>query len=87
VSTYAYVNPVVAVFLGWLILSEPLTPRTLVAAAVIVGAVALITRGSGREGRNAGGSERGDRRTSLGDHVARGAASEKRVARTPKSAA
>jgi drug/metabolite transporter (DMT)-like permease len=46
VSTYAYVNPVVAVFLGWLILSEPLTPRTLAAAAVIVGAVALITRGA-----------------------------------------
>lgn len=45
VSTYAYVNPVVAVFLGWLVLSEPLSPRTLVAAAVIVLAVALITLG------------------------------------------
>ncbi|HEU6450385.1 MAG TPA: EamA family transporter [Gemmatimonadaceae bacterium] len=87
VSTYAYVNPVVAVFLGWLILSEPLTPRTLVAAAVIVGAVALITRGSGREGRGTGGSERGGSRASLGDHAARGAVREKRVARTPKSAA
>ncbi len=41
-STYAYVNPVVAVFLGWLLASEPLTPRTLIAAAVIVGAVAII---------------------------------------------
>lgn len=43
VSTYAYVNPVVAVFLGWFIASEPITPRTLIAAAVILGAVALIT--------------------------------------------
>ncbi|HEY0946381.1 MAG TPA: EamA family transporter [Opitutaceae bacterium] len=43
VSTYAYVNPVVAVFLGWLLLDEPITPRTLVASAIIVLAVAIIT--------------------------------------------
>jgi drug/metabolite transporter (DMT)-like permease len=42
IATYAYVNPVVAVILGWLVLREPLTPRTLVAGAVIVFAVALI---------------------------------------------
>ena len=42
-STYAYVNPVVAVLLGWLLADEPLTLRTLVAAAVIVGGVVLIT--------------------------------------------
>jgi drug/metabolite transporter (DMT)-like permease len=41
-STYAYVNPVVAVFLGWLILHERVTALTLVSAALIVGAVALI---------------------------------------------
>lgn len=43
VGTYAYVNPIVAVFLGWLILGEPLTGRTLVAAAVIISGVILIT--------------------------------------------
>ncbi|HVE77944.1 MAG TPA: EamA family transporter [Gemmatimonadaceae bacterium] len=42
-ATYAYVNPVVAVFLGWALASEPITGRTLVAAAIIIGAVALIT--------------------------------------------
>jgi drug/metabolite transporter (DMT)-like permease len=42
-ATYAYVNPVVAVLLGWLIASEPLTPKILLAAAVIVGSVVLIT--------------------------------------------
>ena len=42
VATYAYVNPVVAVLLGWAIAGEPITTRTLVAAAIIVGAVALI---------------------------------------------
>jgi drug/metabolite transporter (DMT)-like permease len=42
-STYAYVNPVVAVFLGWAIAGEPLTLRTLLAAAVIVVAVVIIT--------------------------------------------
>ncbi|MBW3553603.1 MAG: drug/metabolite exporter YedA [Gemmatimonadetes bacterium] len=43
-STYAYVNPVVAVFLGWLLAGERLTGRIAIASAVIVGAVALITR-------------------------------------------
>jgi drug/metabolite transporter (DMT)-like permease len=43
VSTYAYVNPIVAVILGWAVLGEPLTPRIALAATVIVGAVAIIT--------------------------------------------
>ncbi len=43
VSTYAYVNPVVAILMGNLLAQEPLTPRVVLAAAVIVGAVALIT--------------------------------------------
>ncbi len=42
VSTYAYVNPVVAVFLGWLLASEALTPRTIVAAAIIITSVVII---------------------------------------------
>ncbi len=42
-STYAYVNPVVAVFLGWLLAGERLTARVLLASAIIVGGVALIT--------------------------------------------
>jgi drug/metabolite transporter (DMT)-like permease len=45
VSTYAYVNPIVAVLLGWWILDEPLTARVLGAAAIIVLAVAVITTG------------------------------------------
>jgi len=43
VSTYAYVNPVVAVFLGWALAGEALTARIGVAAAIIVSGVALIT--------------------------------------------
>ncbi|MBS0663939.1 MAG: EamA family transporter [Verrucomicrobia bacterium] len=43
VSTYAYVNPVVAVVLGWLVLGEPVTSRTLLASAIIIAAVAIIT--------------------------------------------
>jgi len=46
VSTYAFVNPVVAVFLGWALAGETVTLRMLVAAAVIVAAVVLITRES-----------------------------------------
>ena len=48
VSTYAYVNPVVAMFLGWAILGEPINLRILLAAAVIIGAVAIITIGRTR---------------------------------------
>ena len=51
VGTYAYVNPVVAVALGSLILAEPIAPRTLIASAVIVGAVALIVTARGRLAR------------------------------------
>ena len=35
-------NPLVAVFLGWAVLSEPLSARTIAAGAIILGAVALI---------------------------------------------
>jgi drug/metabolite transporter (DMT)-like permease len=49
VSTYAYVNPVVAVFLGWLILHEPVTTRMLLAAATIVAAVVIITTQKSRK--------------------------------------
>ncbi|HEY7702480.1 MAG TPA: EamA family transporter [Candidatus Limnocylindrales bacterium] len=51
VATYAYVNPIVAVILGAILLSEPVGPRTLVAGAVIVGAVALIVTARGRMAR------------------------------------
>lgn len=43
VSTYAYVNPVVAVLLGWWILHEPITSRTVVASIMIVAAVVIVT--------------------------------------------
>ncbi len=42
VATYAFVNPVVALFLGWLIASETITLRTVIAAAVILTAVILV---------------------------------------------
>ncbi|MCB0268352.1 MAG: EamA family transporter [Calditrichia bacterium] len=42
VSTYAYVNPVVAVFLGWLFLDEPVTTQTAIASAIIILSVVLI---------------------------------------------
>jgi drug/metabolite transporter (DMT)-like permease len=48
VATYAYVNPVVAVILGWLVLGETIDARTLVAGGVIVFAVALIVTARGR---------------------------------------
>ena len=43
VATYAYVNPIIAVFLGWLIAGESFTGQMLVGAAVIVGSVVLVT--------------------------------------------
>jgi drug/metabolite transporter (DMT)-like permease len=50
VATYAYVNPVVAVFLGWLILHERLDRFTLAGMIVIVAAVALVTSSKLRSG-------------------------------------
>jgi drug/metabolite transporter (DMT)-like permease len=44
ISTYAYVNPVVAVFLGWTMAGEQLTPSDTVAAAIILCAVIIITK-------------------------------------------
>lgn len=43
VSTYAYVNPVVALLLGALVLNEPVTGRSLLAAAIIISGVVIIT--------------------------------------------
>ncbi len=48
VATYAFVNPVVAVLLGWLMLGEEIGGRELVAGGVIVAGVALIVRGTTR---------------------------------------
>lgn len=55
VGTYAYVNPVVAVFLGWAILSEPVTTVVVGGGALVVVGVALVVTAerppSGRTGR------------------------------------
>jgi drug/metabolite transporter (DMT)-like permease len=42
-STYAYVNPIVAMFLGWALAQEPFSLRNAVAAAIILAAVVIIT--------------------------------------------
>jgi drug/metabolite transporter (DMT)-like permease/GNAT superfamily N-acetyltransferase len=42
VATYAYVNPVVAIFLGWLLLNETITGTIVVGATLIVASVALV---------------------------------------------
>lgn len=49
VATYAYVNPVIAVVLGWLIASESMTGMMLVGAGVVVGSVVLITATKGEK--------------------------------------
>jgi drug/metabolite transporter (DMT)-like permease len=53
-ATYAYVNPVVAVLLGWAVAGETLTARSLVAAAVILGGVAMITLTRSKNGARPG---------------------------------
>ena len=49
-TTYAYVNPVVALLLGWAFAGESITGRTVAAMVVIVGAVVLITLPGARRG-------------------------------------
>ncbi len=48
VATYAYVNPVIAVILGWAFAGEELTLRTMIAAAVIIVGVVLIINNQSR---------------------------------------
>ncbi|HEY3824986.1 MAG TPA: hypothetical protein VGL82_10520, partial [Bryobacteraceae bacterium] len=43
--THTYANPIVAVLLGWLFASEPLTTRVVLASVAILGAILLIRRG------------------------------------------
>ena len=53
VATYAYANPLVAVFLGWAVENESIGTRTLVAGALILAAVALIVSPPRERPRNA----------------------------------
>lgn len=51
VSTYGYINPVVAVFLGWWILGETVGPRILLASLTIIAGVAMISMAKHRAGK------------------------------------
>jgi drug/metabolite transporter (DMT)-like permease len=62
VSTYAYVNPVVAVLLGALILAEPITASILIGAAIIVVAVGFIVTREGARLRAARASAAAEQR-------------------------
>ncbi len=53
-GTYAYVNPIVAVILGWAVLGEPITLRTVFAAIVILAGVALVNVDWGRRPQKGG---------------------------------
>lgn len=46
VSTYAYINPVIAIFLGWLVLDEVINLELFLSAAIILSGVYLVKRGS-----------------------------------------
>jgi drug/metabolite transporter (DMT)-like permease len=59
VGTYAYVNPIVAVFLGWLILDETLPLRVVVSAAIVLSSVALIVAAGGTRRTDSGRDQRG----------------------------
>jgi drug/metabolite transporter (DMT)-like permease len=56
-NTAGYVAPVIALALGWLLLGEQVTPRTLAGVAVILGGVALIVWGSASRTRSAAKAE------------------------------
>jgi drug/metabolite transporter (DMT)-like permease len=58
VGTYAYVNPVVAVLLGWLILREAITARTIAAMVLILGAVLMIQLAPGAHGKSTPAGDR-----------------------------
>lgn len=62
-GTYAYVNPVVAMFLGWALADEPLTFRSVLAAAIILASVVVITTEAGTKPRRVSRTSRESRAT------------------------
>lgn len=68
VSTHTYVNPVVAIYLGWLVAGETVGPRTLAAAALILLSVALMTTLEARHARK-GRAERARQRAEIKDRL------------------
>lgn len=46
VSTYAYINPIIALFLGWLVLGEDISFNIIIAALIILAGVMLVKKGS-----------------------------------------
>ncbi len=48
VATHTYINPIVAVLLGWLLAGEHVTLNVLMAGAMVIGAVVLVDRGTAR---------------------------------------
>ena len=46
VSTYAYINPIIAILLGWYFLDEPLTITVFIASGLILAGVSLVKRGN-----------------------------------------
>jgi drug/metabolite transporter (DMT)-like permease len=81
VATYAFVNPVVAVVLGWLLLGEAVGLREVIAGGIIVAAVALIVTGTARAPDQAAG-EPGRQP----DHALRGARRRVLRSRLPRLA-
>ena len=65
-STYAYVNPVVTVLLGWAVLDEEITVRALLAMVIVVAAVALVTYRPACPSRPAGPARARARRPTSG---------------------
>ena len=61
-SLYAYVNPIVAVFLGWLILHEPLTWMSIAAMVIILAGVALVQSSSWTRAARANAAAEAERR-------------------------
>jgi drug/metabolite transporter (DMT)-like permease len=69
VSTYAFVNPMVAVFLGWLLAGERLSARTLMASLAIVAAVVVIVVSRGARGRLPARQQKPDEIPAITDEI------------------
>jgi drug/metabolite transporter (DMT)-like permease len=53
VATYAYVNPIVAMLLGWLIMGEHFTPYIFAGAVVVLASIVLVTSAKSHQAPNA----------------------------------
>ena len=52
VATYSYINPIIALFLGWLVLDEKIDITIILSAVLVLIGIAMVNNGAGKASKN-----------------------------------